>query len=101
MSNDALDTLPAPFHKIRHEGKRALLAAYMKCGFVGEAAESAGYDRTIHYHWKKSDPDYAAAFEVAHDVVIGLYEDEASRRALGWDETRYTNDGEPYTLRKY
>ncbi len=35
----------------------------------------------MHYDWMKSNPDYAAKFDLARDEVAGLLEDEAVRRA--------------------
>ena len=34
-------------------------------------------------------------------MALHVLEDEANRRALGWDETHYTKEGEPYTVRRY
>ena len=88
------------FPKITHPKKRAFLTAYSQCGILQKAAALAQCNRTSHYHWKH-DPDYAEAFALAREMVADLHEDEASRRAMGWDETRYTDDGTPYTIRKY
>ena len=95
------DALSPPFDKIRHPVKRAFLAAYMECGMIYKAAKCAEMPRTMHNYWMHTDPDYAEAFALAHEVVIETHEDEASRRALGYDETAYTKQGEPYTIRKY
>ena len=95
------DTALSPFDNIRHAKKRAFLAAYAECGTITGAVESACCDRTSHYHWLKTDPDYVEAFHLAHEMAIDAHEDEASRRALGWDETRYTDDGRSYVIRKY
>jgi len=92
--------LARPFHAIPHAKKRAFLAAYAHCGQIGHAATLAGCDRGSHYDWKRTDPAYAAAFQVAQAMAVEAYEDEATRRALGWDETRYTTDGTPYTVRQ-
>lgn len=106
-----LAPLPAPedaFHKVSHPLKRALLVTYSECGtltgacaIISDTADAAISTRRNHYHWLKNDPDYAAAFEVAHQLAIAAHEDEASRRAMGWEETHYTKDGDPYTIRKY
>jgi hypothetical protein len=90
-----------PFDKVQHPQKRALLVAYAECGLIGAAASAAGCDRTSHYVWLKNDPDYAEAFKMAHELAILAHEDEASRRAMGWDETHYAADGTSYTIRKY
>ena len=90
----------ALFKEILHPKKRAFLAAYAACGLLTKAAETAGCHITSHYHWKH-DAQYLAAFQLAREMVADLHEDEATRRAMGWDETRYADDGAPYTIRKY
>lgn len=55
----------------------------------------------MHHYWLKTDEDYAEAFEEAKTMAAEVLEDEASRRAMGFDEQRYTKDGTPYTIRKY
>src|SRR5262245_7892963 len=97
----SIDALSPPFDKIRHPVKRAFLTAYMECGMIYKAAKCANMPRTMHNYWMHTDPDYAEAFTLAHEVVIETHEDEASRRALGYDETAYTKQGDPYTIRKY
>ena len=49
----------------------------------------------LHYYWKRTDPDYAAAFEEAQQMAGELLEEEAMRRALGWEETHYSARGPP------
>jgi hypothetical protein len=88
------------FNNIQHPKKRAFLLAYGMTGLLSEATKAAGCERTIHYHWLK-DPEYAEAFQLAKEMAADTHEEEATRRALGWDETRYTDDGTPYTIRKY
>ena len=90
----------SPFKDLPHPKKRAFLMAYARCGILTKAAQVAGCDLTSHYHWKK-DPAYLAAYHLAREMAADLLEDEASRRALGWDEERYTADGVPYTVRTY
>lgn len=97
MGCTSLDLFPT----IPHAKKRAFLVAYAQCGTLAKAAEIAGCDRKSHWHWKRQDPAYAEAFQFAREMVADLHEDEASRRAMGWDETRYAEDGTPYTIRKY
>src|SRR5215831_2548107 len=88
------------FSEIKHPKKRAFLVAYAQCGMLTKAAEIAGCDRNLHYHWK-ADRVYAEAFALAQTMAADLHEEEATRRAFGWDETRYTNDGTPYTIKKF
>jgi hypothetical protein len=91
----------SPFGKILHPKKRAFLVAYASCGRLQEAATIAACDRDSHYKWKATDPLYQEAFARAKEMAADLHEDEATRRALGWDETRYADDGTPHTVRKY
>lgn len=92
---------PSVFHTILHPKKRAFLAAFATTGHIQQAAAIAQCPREMHYHWKNTDPDYEAAFALAKEMAADLHEDEATRRALGWDETRYSDDGTPYTIRKF
>src|SRR5262245_15480452 len=89
------------FEEIRNGKKRAFLAAYARVGTLTGAATQARCDISSHYVWKKTDPAYLTAFQRAQEMAADCLEDEASRRALGWDETRYSIDGTPYTVRKY
>src|SRR5215510_4844316 len=91
----------APFMAFHGTKKRAFLLAYAKLGVLQKAADACQIDVTNHYHWKRTDPAYLAAFADAQEMAADLHEDEASRRALGWDETRIGENGTPYTIRKY
>jgi hypothetical protein len=51
-------------------------------GTVLKAAETAGVKRTAHYHWLKTDPEYAEAFEEAERLSADLLADEAYKRAV-------------------
>jgi hypothetical protein len=88
------------FTKIHHPKKRAYLAAYAATGRHDEALRIAEVDRSLHYIWKSQDPDYAEAFALAKEMSADLHEDEATRRAMGWDETRVAENGTSYTIRK-
>ncbi len=71
------------FANIAHPQKRAFLAAYSECGLVSESAEIAGISRETHYHWRRTDPEYADAFALAIELAADLLEDTARRRANG------------------
>jgi hypothetical protein len=45
--------------------KPAFLKAFIACGSLTEAAKAVKIDRSAHYDWLKSDPEYAAAFSQA------------------------------------
>ena len=55
----------------------------------------------MHYYWLKQDAAYAEAFAEAQGLVAAMLEDEAIRRAQGWEETHYTLSGTPYTVPKH
>lgn len=78
---EQIDTVSL-FDCIKHRKKRAFLIAFVVQGTVLKAAETAGVKRTIHYHWLKTDPEYAAAFEEAEKLSADLLADEAFRRAV-------------------
>jgi hypothetical protein len=95
---------PAPsalFPTISYSKKRALLLAYVETGRLREACRAACVDTHLHYYWKRTDPAYAAAYEEAQQIAGEWLEEEAIRRAHGWEETRYTLHGIPYTVTKH
>lgn len=95
---------PAPsalFPTISHPKKRAFLLAYAEQGKLRSACVSAAIDHKLHYYWKRTDPDYAAAYAEAQQMAGELLEEEAMRRALGWEETHYTAQGMPYEVTKH
>jgi len=89
------------FEEIPNGKKRAFLAAYAAVGTLTGAAKLARCDISSHYVWKKRDPAYVAAFTRAQALAAETLEDEATRRAMGWEETHYTAAGTPYTVYKY
>jgi hypothetical protein len=55
--------------------KAAMLEALeVSLGIVSTAAKKANIDRTIHYDWLKSDPEYKAAVESIQESVIDFAE---------------------------
>ena len=95
---------PAPsafFCTVLHSQKRALLLAYVELGRLRAACREAKVPHQMHYYWKRTDPDYAVAFEEAQQMAGELLEEEAMRRALGWEETHYTAHGMPYEVTKH
>lgn len=62
--------------------KRATFLAYLaKYGFVARAAKAAGVGRTCVFDLKKSDPNFAAAWDEALAGYTEALEAEADRRA--------------------
>jgi hypothetical protein len=73
--------------------QRKFLAAYSKCGIIGEAAKAAKMSRTMHYAWLK-DPDYREQFEHAHEAAADLLEAEVINRAMYGQEEAIIYQGE-------
>ena len=87
---------------MQHNKKPAFLAAYAECGTITQAAEIAGIDRVTHYRWLKDDPEYAKAFEEAHEKSVERLEQEARRRAVeGWEEPVFHKGKVVGKVRKY
>ena len=89
------------FNSLSPGKKRTFLEAYASSGSMREAARIAQVERTNHYYWMETDPAYAAAYPTAKAMAADVLEEEATRRALGWDETRIAEDGTPYSIHKY
>jgi hypothetical protein len=55
--------------------KRAMIEALEKSlGIVTTAAKLVGIDRTTHYKWMESDPEYKLAVESISDVALDFAE---------------------------
>ena len=76
---------PALFPTIQHARQRALLLAYAHSLQVSKACQHAGVSRPLHYHWLKTDADYAAAFAEAQQLGTTWLEDVAIARATTGD----------------
>lgn len=85
----------ALFHQIHHPQKRALLLAYSECLSIPQSAAHAHVDRSLHFHWLKSDPEYAVAFEEAKQMGAEALETEAVRRAKEGVQRTLFYKGEP------
>lgn len=71
---------------------RAFLAAYRKTGCITSAAKAAKVERVKHYHWLKSNPNYAELFEQAREEVADRLEREATFRAIkGMRKYKFNN----------
>lgn len=71
-------------------------------GNIGRAAAKSGISRQTHYEWLKNDARYAATY---HDRVkpscLSVLEDEAQRRAMGYEEDVYFQGQKIGTVTKY
>src|SRR5579863_6833509 len=81
--------------------KQAFLEAYATCCRVDKAAEIAGMNRSNHYDWLESDPEYRKSFAAVKERAIESLEDEAVRRAHEGVERPVTVAGEKVMVREY
>ena len=100
-ANETNRTLPAAFYRLLPGKKRSFLLAYAACGSMRKAAAEVGIKHPHHYYWLETDPVYAEVWPIAKEMAADSIEEEVTRRALGWEEERYTDDGIRYTIQKY
>lgn len=87
---------------MQHPKKNAFLAAYSETGNITAACEVSDVGRATHYVWLDNDPEYAKAFQIAHEASIEKMELEARRRAIaGYEEPVYYQGAKVGTTRKY
>lgn len=94
-------TASALFQQIRHPQKRAFLIAYSELSSTERSVAVAKIHRALPYHWRRTDPLFAQAWEEAKAMVAEALEEEAIRRAKDYEETHYTADGTPYPVMKH
>lgn len=93
--------------KTRQRARDLFLAELAQRGIVQDACEAASMSRNWFYAERKSDPEFAAAWDAALEEAADRAEREAWRRAVeGVDEPVYgriakDTDGEIGTIRKY
>ena len=73
--------------KIQHPKKRAFLAAFESCGSVSRACKAAEINRSTHYEWLESDPEYVQAFDEAKENCGEELEAVARERAVKGSDT--------------
>lgn len=61
--------------------KERFLKELAKRANVSAAAKAAKVDRSTPYHWRETDPEFAAAWDEAVEVAVDALEAEAWRRA--------------------
>lgn len=71
-------------------------------GNIGRAAKMSGITRQTHYDWMRNDARYAAVFnEEVRPIAVSCLEDEAMRRATGYEEDIYFQGVKVGTTIKY
>ena len=89
------------YAELHHPKKEAFLAAYVETASTRRAAKASGIERKSHWLWLRDDPAYVAAFERAREMAICTLEDEATERAMGWEEPIFHEGEQVGTRRKY
>lgn len=56
-------------------------------GIVTTAAKSVGIDRSTHYKWLDSDPDYKAAVDDLSEMAIDFAESQLQKRMKDGSDT--------------
>lgn len=59
------------------------------------AADAAGVSRVAIWKWRRDDEEFAKQVEDAIEAGTDRLEDEAYRRARGWNEPVFNKDGDP------
>lgn len=78
------------------------LTALAECGNVSRACKKAGIARQTAYRTRKEEPEFAALWDEAISVAVGLLEDEAWRRAReGVLEPEFYKGEKVGTVRKF
>jgi hypothetical protein len=67
---------------MKRQWQKAFLAALENTGSVTKAAETVNMGRSNVYQYKRSDPEFATAWEQALDIAADTLEDEARKRAF-------------------
>lgn len=98
MSSDS----PRSEHRRTRKKARATFLEAVTLGLtVVQACQEAGVGRTTVYDWRDSDPEFAAAWDVAYDRGTDALEAEAQRRAFDGVVKPVTVAGEREEVREY
>ncbi|CUK12092.1 Uncharacterised protein [Achromobacter sp. 2789STDY5608615] len=102
MCRAAEFTVPSMATKLTPEKKIAFLAALAETGNVSRAAKAIDVARITVYEWRDEDEEFAAAWEKAKRIGMGLLEDEVLRRAHDGTEKPVFHQGlQCGTIREY
>lgn len=82
--------------------KESFLSHLQSTGIVKKALDKSGLPVHVAYRLKKTDKDFAKAWDMAVDMSMDLLEGEAYRRAFkGVQEPVFRKDGQVGTVTKY
>ncbi len=95
--------------KLTKMRQRRFLQALANTGSVTAAIAVAGSSRTRVYELRKTDPEFACAWQQAEEIATDRLEEEARRRAVegvteplvGAGKLVRDDDGQPIAVRRY
>jgi 20S proteasome alpha/beta subunit len=67
----------------RDRQKKKFIAALTVHGTVYHAAQAAGISRQTAYRWQRDDPEFADAWDEAHDNAVDAVESTIYQQAIG------------------
>ena len=74
---------------LKDKKKNKFLNLFVTLGTISKAANEMDISRQTHYDWLNNDDQYAAAFSKAQEMAADLLEEEAVRRATGYEVPVY------------
>ena len=74
---------------LKDKKKNKFLNYFVTLGTISKAANEMDISRQTHYDWLNNDDQYAAAFQKAQEMAADLLEEEAFRRATGYEVPVY------------
>lgn len=74
---------------LKDKKKNKFLNYFVTLGTISKAANEMDISRQTHYDWLNNDAQYAAAFSKAEAMAADLLEEEAVRRATGYEVPVY------------
>lgn len=86
-----------PFKEFR-QNQRSFLMAFAVCGDLVTAAKAARISLAAHWHWRRHDDEYAAAFEQATEMAGDVLESKAMQRAVNGVKKMKFYKGQPITV---
>lgn len=67
----------------RDRQKKRFIAALTAQGTVYHAAQTAGISRQTAYRWQRDDPEFANAWDEAHENAVDVVESTIYQQAVG------------------
>jgi hypothetical protein len=101
-SRPAVGTMSRGTFTVRTPEKAQMFTRSLaETGSVTAACRAAGISRVTAYGWRKRDPTFRNGWDAALAMGADALEDEARRRAMGWDEPVFHDGRQVGTVRRY